>query len=165
MFKMLGAMVVAPLDPVTVKVTALLRMPVCWTCAIPLIALAATVATIWVSLHVTTTPAVLPSWTLPVPCIAPKLDPAMVTTVPGEPLSGKTLVMVRVLTVKGCEFDQTPLCSTLTVPVREVGAIVATIWTSSPATPRAPTGTAARSARRAGSIRPRARSPPGAERW
>ena len=38
--------------------------------------------------------------------------------------------MVTVLTVKGWEFDQTPLCSTLTVPVREVGAIVATIWVS-----------------------------------
>ena len=60
----------------TVKAMELLHVPPCWTCALPVAAVAATTATICVSLQLTMLPAsLLPSQTLPLPCEAPKPVP------------------------------------------------------------------------------------------
>jgi len=76
----------------TGKLTALLHPPFRCTRAIPVNAAAATLATICVSLHVTTCPAALPSHTTPLPCEAPNPLPVIVTDVPGPPDAGLTLV-------------------------------------------------------------------------
>ena len=68
----------------TVKATALDHRPYCLTCALPVTALDATVATIWVPLQLTTVPMVLPSHTDPVPCASPKPEPEIVTDAPGD---------------------------------------------------------------------------------
>jgi hypothetical protein len=80
---------------VTGKVTALDQAPAWCTRAVPEVALEATMATICVSLQLTTTPKVLPSHTVPVPCVVPNPEPEIVTWTPAAPDVGVRLVMVR----------------------------------------------------------------------
>jgi hypothetical protein len=74
----------------TLNGTALDHVPDCLTRAVPDVALAATVATTWVSLQLTTPAKVLPSHTAPLACVGPKSDPEMVTCTPAAPVSGDT---------------------------------------------------------------------------
>src|SRR5260370_15501594 len=60
----------------------------------------------------------------------PKPEPLMAIASPGNPLFGKTSVIVTVATWNGISFDQTPPCSTWTFPDREVAATVATTCVS-----------------------------------
>ena len=80
--------------------------------------------------QVCTTALAVPSQTWPFPCTAPKYEPEMVTCVPGTPLAGVMPEMVAVLTVKGTELDQNPICRTRAVPDEEPDATVATICPS-----------------------------------
>src|ERR1035438_458076 len=89
-----------------------------------------TVATICVSLQLTTTPGVLPSQTLPLPCVAPNPEPVMVTCVPATPVDGDTFEIVAVFTVKGTTLENNPFSSTWAFPDVEMGATVATICIS-----------------------------------
>src|SRR5580692_11011306 len=95
-----------------VKATALLKTPFCRICALPEIEPDATVATTCPSLQLFTTPAAVPSHTLPLPCAAPKPAPVSVTCVPGKPLEGDTLAMVAVFTVNATVLEARPPCST-----------------------------------------------------
>jgi len=76
------------------KATAFDQAPFWPTRADPEVALDATVATIWVSLQLTTIPRVLPSQIEPVPRDAPKPEPETVTWVPDVPDVGVKLVML-----------------------------------------------------------------------
>ena len=81
---------------ITVNATVLPHTPLCFTCALPLVAPDATVATICVLLQLTMLPAsLLLSHTLPVPCTAPNPLPVSVTCVPGTPLVGFRHVFAR----------------------------------------------------------------------
>jgi hypothetical protein len=66
--------------------------PACCTCAVPELELDGIAATICVSLQLTTVPKVVPSHTVPVPCVDPKPEPDIVTSVPAAPAAGDTLV-------------------------------------------------------------------------
>jgi len=59
---------------------------------VPDVALEATVATTCVSLQLTGVPKVLPSHTVPEPCVDPNPEPEMVTCVPAAPDVGDTPV-------------------------------------------------------------------------
>ena len=101
----------------TVNGTALLMTPFCSgsTWALPVVDAVPTVAWIWVSLQLCTTPGAAPSQTWP--GFTPKPEPAIVTAVtPGTPLVGVTFEIVAVLTVKGTLLDQAPPCCTWAVP-------------------------------------------------
>jgi hypothetical protein len=78
--------------PVTVNAGPLVLAPFCRTRTGPVVALHATVAVICVSLQLTTVPNVLPSHTLPAPCVAPKPDPLTVTVEFAAPDAGEMLV-------------------------------------------------------------------------
>jgi len=108
----------------------LLKTPFCSTRALPLPDPVATWATIWPSLQLCTTAGRVPSHTCPLPCAAPKPDPAIVTEVPGTPLAGVTLEIVAVLTLKGTLLDQAPPCCTCAFPEVAFKATVATICVS-----------------------------------
>ena len=92
--------------------TELLITPFCRTSAFPDIAPMATIATTWVSLQLCTVLLVVPSHTWPLPCVAPKPDPEIVTCVPGTPLVGEMLEIAAVLTLNGTVFDDRPFCCT-----------------------------------------------------
>ena len=114
---------------VTVKFTASDPMP--WmTCVLPEAEFGATVAITCVSLQLTTWPLSVPKRTLPLPCVVPNPEPAIVTGVPAPPLCGVTLVIVGVVTVKGTELEVTPPCVTWTEPDTECGATIAVICAS-----------------------------------
>src|SRR5579863_52052 len=113
-----------------VKVTALLNTPFCRTCALPEVEPVATVATTCPSLQLVTTPVSVPSQTLPLPCVAPKPDPVIVTCVPGRPLVGDTALMDAVFTVNGTGFEVRPLCSISAAPDIEPVFTVAITWVS-----------------------------------
>lgn len=87
-------------------------------------------AEIWVSLQLRTTPGVLPSQTIPLPCVAPNPEPVMATCVPPTPVDGDTFEIVAVFTVKGTALEDSPFSSTWALPDVEMGATVATIWVS-----------------------------------
>jgi hypothetical protein len=114
----------------TVRFTLFDHTPPCSSCAVPDFAPDATDATTCVSLQLTTVPYVLPSHTLPLPCVAPKPDPAIVTCVPAVAVVGVTLLMVGVTTVKFNAFDHTPPCSTCAVPDLAPETTVATTCAS-----------------------------------
>src|SRR5439155_10245684 len=100
----------------------------CSTCAVPVTAADATVATICVSLQLTMLPAaLLPSHTLPDPCVDPKPVPVMVIESPARAVVGETPVMTGVMTVNVTELPHTPLCFTCAVPLVAPDATVATI--------------------------------------
>src|SRR6266404_621685 len=92
----------------TTKRTELLERPFCDTRAIPVADCEATVATIWVSAQLETIPGTLPSQMVPLPWLAPKLDPEIVTWVPGTPEAGFTPVICGVPSLKETELLQTP---------------------------------------------------------
>src|SRR5213594_3631595 len=101
-----------------VKDTELDTMPFCRTRAVPETDPIATAATIWVSLQLATLPFLLPSQTLPLPWVAPKPDPAIVTCVPATPEFGDTLEITGyVITVKFKPLLATPPTVTTTLPV------------------------------------------------
>src|ERR1017187_7642648 len=78
----------------TAKSRALDQVPPCRTRTAPDVALQATVATICVSLQLTTLPAgLVPSHTVPVAC-GPKPEPLMVTCVFAAPVAVDRLVMI-----------------------------------------------------------------------
>src|SRR5579884_1699371 len=89
-----------PLAGVTLEIVAVLttngtvpdHAPACCTCAVPELELDGIAATICVSLQLTTVPKVVPSHTVPVPCVDPKPEPDIVTSVPAAPAAGDTLV-------------------------------------------------------------------------
>ena len=87
---------------ITVNATELDERPFCCTTAFPDCALAATVATICVSLQLTTVAGAVPSHTEPLPRACPKPEPAMVTCVPAVAVVGDTLpIEGTAITVKG----------------------------------------------------------------
>src|SRR6266481_644 len=114
----------------TVRFTVLDHTPPCSTCATPLFEPEATLATICVSLQLTSTPYVLPSHTLPLPWLAPNPVPVIVICVPAIAVVGVTLVMLGVLTVRLTVFDHTPPCNTCATPLFEPDATLATICVS-----------------------------------
>jgi hypothetical protein len=75
----------------TVNVTEFDHAPLCFTRAVPEMALAATVATTCVSLQLTTGAYVLPSHTPPLPCVEPNPEPEIVICPPGALVVGETL--------------------------------------------------------------------------
>jgi len=84
---------------------ASLMTPFCRTRAEPVVDPDATVATICVSLQLCTTPLEAPSHTWPLPCVAPKPEPLIVTCVPGTPLDGEAYEMVVVFTLNWPALD------------------------------------------------------------
>lgn len=85
---------------ITVKLTPLLATPPTFTTTFPVVAPVGKGTTMLVSLQLVGVAAVPLNVTVLVPCVAPKLVPAIVTDVPAEPLLGVKLVMFGV-TVKG----------------------------------------------------------------
>jgi hypothetical protein len=79
--------------PETVNGTELLIALLCNTRALPVFAPDATVATICVSLQLTTLAGCVPNQTRPLPCVAPKPFPAIVTCAPTAAEVGVRLVM------------------------------------------------------------------------
>jgi hypothetical protein len=104
----------------TMNSTTPLAAPLFKTCTTPDFDPAATCATICVALQLCTTPCAVPIQTCPVPWVAPKPLPAIVTVVPTFPVSGETLVIVGEATVNGIEFDHTPDLDTCAVPVATI---------------------------------------------
>jgi hypothetical protein len=112
----------------TLNDTALDDIPFCCTKASPDLAIGDTLATISVSVQLTTAAGLVPSQTIPLPCVDPKPEPVTVTCVPAIPVAGDTLEIVAVFTVKGIAFDEFPsLCMTSTTPDWDMGATIATI--------------------------------------
>jgi len=102
----------------TVNASDLDHIPPCCTRALPEAEFDATVATTWVSLQLTTVPYVLPSHTAPEPRADPKLEPEIVTCVPGFAVIGETLVMLGgIVTVNAAPLLGTPFTVTTTFPV------------------------------------------------
>jgi hypothetical protein len=79
---------------VTVKGTALLATPAAFTITLPVVAPAGTFAVILVALQAVTDVTAVPlNVTVLVPCVAPKLVPAMITEAPTAPVFGSKLVI------------------------------------------------------------------------
>src|SRR5437667_9679186 len=101
-----------------VKGMELLQTPFCRICALPELEPDATVVITCPSLQLTTCPGATPSQTLPLPWVAPKPDPAIVTCVPATPEFGDTLEITGyVITVKFKPLLATPPTVTTTLPV------------------------------------------------
>src|SRR5579862_786884 len=136
MLSMLGVSVAAwppppPPNPTgTLNATELLQTPFCSTRATPLTELAVTEARIRVLLQLMTSPLVLPSQTTPLPCKAPNSLPVSVTTVPGPPEFGLTLVTCKAFITNGYALLRTPFCRTRADPDVDPNPTVATISVS-----------------------------------
>src|SRR5262249_51641315 len=103
---------------VTVKVTPLLGKPLTVTTTLPVVAPAGTGTTMLVADQLVGVAVVPLNVTVLVPCVAPKLVPAIVTNVPTEPLLGVSEVSVGgMATVKTCALLGTPPIVTMTLPV------------------------------------------------
>jgi hypothetical protein len=104
---------------VTVKLTPLLATPPTVTTTFPVVAPAGTVTTMLVALQLVAVAAVPLNLTVLVPCVAPKLVPAIVTLAPTTPDVGFRLVRlgVRTVTVKLTPLLATPPTVTTTFPV------------------------------------------------
>ena len=63
-----------------------------------------------VSYQFVTTPTAVPTHTIPLPCVAPKPEPVIVTCVPGRPPAGDTFEISAVFTVKAIKFEDSPFC-------------------------------------------------------
>jgi hypothetical protein len=123
-----------PIEPVvatkpdgpTANGTEFDHIPLWRTLAVPLFAPEAIVATTCVSLQLTTTPFVLPSQTLPLPCAAPNPEPMIVTGVPAAPEVGERLVTFGTgVTVNKEPLLLTPPTFTTKLPVfASVGTVV-----------------------------------------
>ena len=104
---------------VTVKLTALLAAPPTVTTTLPVVAPLGTGTTMLVALQLVGDAAVLLNATVLVPCVEPKLVPAMVTEVPTSPEVGLRLLMLGegVVTVKLTALLVAPSTVTTTLPV------------------------------------------------
>jgi len=87
-------LVILGADTVTVKLTPLLAIPPAVTTTLPVVAPAGTSATMLVAPQLVAAAAIPLNVTVLVPCVAPKLAPAIVTDVPTSPDVGFKLVMV-----------------------------------------------------------------------
>jgi hypothetical protein len=92
--KPLAGTALVMLAVLTVNGIELDHAPPCWTCTVSDVAPGETVAAICVSLQLTTAPGVVPSHTLPDPCVAPNPEPDIVTCTPAAPDVGERLVML-----------------------------------------------------------------------
>jgi len=108
-----------PLPVDTVKFTPLLAIPPAVTTTLPVVAPAGTGATMLVALQLVGVAAVPLNATPLVPCIVPKLAPAIVTEVPTGPEVGFKLVILGAgtVTVKLTPLLATPPTVTTTFPV------------------------------------------------
>ena len=104
---------------VTVKVSALLARPPTVTTTLPVVAPVGTGTTMLVADQLVGVAAVPLNLTVLVPCVAPKLVPAIVTAVPTGPLVGDRLVRRRraSVTVNGSALLARPPTVTTTLPV------------------------------------------------
>jgi hypothetical protein len=103
----------------TVKLIPLLFTPLAYTTTLPAVAPAGTVTTIDVALQLATIVVAVPlNVTAPVPWLAPKFVPVIVTDAPTAPDGGERLVMFGVSnTVNVAPLLGTPLTLTTTGPV------------------------------------------------
>ena len=110
----------------TVKLTPLLFTPLVFTTTLPVVAPLGTVVTIEVALQLVIVAVVTLNLTVPLPCVAPKFVPVMVTDAPTAPEAGDTPEMLGVgSTVNGDPLLATPLTFTTTLPVlAPVGTVV-----------------------------------------
>lgn len=99
-----------PSPPETLKVTALLQIPLCWILTIPLAAPDATPATTCASVQLITVAGIFPIQITPLPCEAPKPFPVIVTWVPVVPELGLMLAICGKFIVKATELLHTPFC-------------------------------------------------------
>src|SRR6202034_1323823 len=113
----------------TVNDIALLATPLAFTTTLPVVAPVGTVATIDVALQLAIVVTVVPlNVTVPVPWVAPKFAPVIVTDAPIAPVVGERLVMLgAATTVKLTPLLFTPLAFTTTLPVVAPVGTVATI--------------------------------------
>jgi hypothetical protein len=112
----------------TVKPTPLLSTPLARTTTLPDVAPAGTGTTILVALHVVTVAVVPLNLTVLVPCVAPKLAPAIVTDALTAPEVGDRLVMLgAATTVKLFPLLALPATVTTTFPVVAPVGTVATM--------------------------------------
>src|SRR5882762_3032885 len=95
----------------TVKDMPLLPTPLSATTALPVVAPVGTVAAIELALQLVIDVAAVPlNFTVLVPCVEPKFEPAIVTKAPTAPVVGDRLVMLGVgTTVKVEVLLSTPL--------------------------------------------------------
>src|SRR3989442_90450 len=101
----------------TVKLLPLLADPDTVTTTFPVVAPLGTVATMLVALQVVAVAVVALNLTVLVPCVAPKVEPAIVTDAPTAPDVGVSVVMLGVgRTVKLWPLVSTPLACTTTFP-------------------------------------------------
>ena len=114
---------------VTVKGDPLLATPPTLTTTFPVLAPAGTRATIDVELQLVIEVAAVPlKVTVLVPCVAPKLEPLIVTELPTGPEVGERVVIEGVeITVKGDPLLATPPTVTTTFPVLAPAGTRATI--------------------------------------
>ena len=110
-----GAMLVI-IGVVTVRGDPLLATPPTVTTTFPVLAPAGTTATIDVALQLVIDVAVVPLKVIVlVPCVAPKLEPLIVTEVPTAPEVGERLV------IEGCGSAEERLPSTLSSAIEVKG--------------------------------------------
>src|SRR5437879_1584116 len=111
----------------TVKLTPLLFTPLANTTTFPVVAPEGTVVAILVALQLVTVAAVPLNFTVPLPCVAPKFVPVIVTAAPTAPVVTDRLVMLGAgTTVKLDPLLFTPLANTTTFPVvAPLGTVVA----------------------------------------
>jgi len=110
----------------TVKLDPLLATPLAFTTTFPLLAPLGTVTPMLVPLQLLTVAVVPLNVTKPLPCVAPKFAPVMVTAAPTAPVLTDKLVMLgAATTVKLDPLLSTPLACTTTLPVvAPVGTVV-----------------------------------------
>jgi hypothetical protein len=102
----------------TVKLIPFVFTPLAFTTTLPVVAPVGTVATMLLALQLLTVAVVPLNLTVPLPCVAPKFDPAMVTDAPTAPEVGDRLVILGVgRTVKLFPLLAVPETVTTTFPV------------------------------------------------
>jgi len=113
----------------TVNEEPLLFTPLAFTTTLPVVAPVGAVATIDVAVQLPIVVAVVPlNATVPVPCVAPKFVPVIVTDAPTAPAVGDKLVMLGAgTTVNDTPLLFTPPAVTTTLPVVAPVGTVATI--------------------------------------
>jgi hypothetical protein len=104
---------------VTVNVTpALATPPAAVTTTFPVVAPVGTAATIWAALQLVMVALVPLNVTLPLPCVGPKLEPAITIEEPIAPVFGvRELMLAGGVTVNTTPLLATPLTVTTTFPV------------------------------------------------
>ena len=133
-------LVMLGLEGVTVKAAPLLACPPTVTITFPVVAPGGTGTPMLVALQLVAMAAVPLKLTVPLPCVAPKFVPVIVTGVPGAPEAGDKLVMLGLegATVKPRPLLARPATVTMTLPVVAPGGTGAAMLV-----PLHPVGTAA----------------------